>query len=84
MAQTTYILTQHFVSSGNAKIVNQGRVSHTRKWLIEQFENGKSYSICKCGRFKYMGRTACKSVYMTPVSKTKKAFYYSLVINEKK
>lgn len=83
MAQTTYKLIQHFIQSGKSVVVNEGRVPHTRKWLIDQFESGKVYSVRECGKFKYMGRSACKSVYMTPMSKTKKIYYFSLLINER-
>ncbi len=81
MAQTTYTLTQHTIKTGKAIVVNQGRVPHTRKWIIDHFENSKLYNLSECGKFKFMGRSACKSVYMTTVSK--RGQYYSLTINER-
>lgn len=81
MAQTTYTLTQHTVKSGQSKVVNQGRVPHTRKWLISHFEKSTLYNLSECGKFKFMGRSACKSVYMTTASK--RGQFYSLLINER-
>ena len=84
MAQTTYTLTLHYIKSGKSVVVNQGRVPHTRKWLLDQLESGKLYDTRQCGKFKYMGRTACKTLYVTSMSKhAKKEFYYSLLINER-